>query len=240
MEVKPAEFARICGVSPSVISRRIKHNSLARNVAGLLDTDNPVNARYMARRRLKQSKEALADYDAYAAEQSVNTISAEIFDEFSVERATGLPTKLLGMSIRDLVARFKGIEGLERYIKMLRDLTAAEEKDQRTRERRLQLVEKDFVTARVFRYLDELMRQVLEYPESAVDELISLALSSGASARQGIVLRMENGLSKIIRDAKGQVAKEFSGLKAKYQNADTGLDERIEEIKERLAEDGDD
>jgi hypothetical protein len=240
MEVKPAEFARMCEVSPSVISRRIKHNSLVRNTAGLLDTDNPVNARYMVRRRLKQSKEALADYDIYATEQSVNAVREEISGEFAIERATGLPTRLLGMSIRDLVIRFKGIDGLERYIKMLRDLTAAEEKDQRTRERRLQLVDKDFVTARVFQYLDRLMRQILEYPESAVDELISLALSSGTSARRGVVLRMENGLSKIIKDAKGQVAKEFAGLKAKYQPVDGGLDERIEEIKERLMEGDDD
>ena len=52
-EKRQSEFARICNVNSSVISRKIKNNTLVRNVAGLLDTENPTNARYIAKCRLK-------------------------------------------------------------------------------------------------------------------------------------------------------------------------------------------
>ena len=52
-EKRQSEFARICNVNSSVISRKIKNNTLVRNAAGLLDTENPTNARYIAKCRLK-------------------------------------------------------------------------------------------------------------------------------------------------------------------------------------------
>jgi hypothetical protein len=68
-EVKPAEFARICGVAPSVISRKMKNGTLIRNAAGFLDTENPVNSRYASRRRLKSNNKALEVVDGEAAKK---------------------------------------------------------------------------------------------------------------------------------------------------------------------------
>lgn len=222
----------MCGVSPSVISRKIKNSTLVKNAAGLLDTDNPVNSRYAARRRLKSNQDALENTGGNA-ERIMKSFSA--MTDYEIAERVGLPQKLLEMSIRELVITYKGMSGLETYIKMLKDLTAADEKDQRVQERRLQLVEKDFIVARVFQYLDALMNQILEYPESAVDNIISLVQAKGADARLDVSLALGQGLSKIIRGAKEQVIKELSGLRAKYQTEEK-IEERLSAIEEAIDE----
>jgi hypothetical protein len=219
MEVRQAEFARLCGASPSIITRKIKNKTLVRNAAGLLDTDNPVNARYIAKRRSKSGGDDTGSAGA----------SGFLRKDLTSER-------MLSMPLGELVREFKGLEGLERYVKMLRDLKAAEEKEQKNAERRLRLIEKDFVTARLFAYQDSLAQQILEYPESAADELAALVLSKGSAARDEVCRKMEAGLSKILRDAKARVINELSGLKSKYQNEDD-FEMRIEEkIEEKLEE----
>jgi hypothetical protein len=231
-EVRQSEYARMCGVSPSVIARKIKANTLVRNAAGLLDTDNPVNSRYMSRRRLKSNEQALED-DGKNAERVLKKVDFTAFDDYEIADRVGLPQKLLGMTIRELIVKYRGMEGLEIYVKHLRDLMAADEKDQRVQERRQQLVEKDFIVARVFQFLDTLMKQILEYPKSAVDEIISLVQSEGGAARADISQKMQAGLTRIIKGAKERVVEEFAGLKAKYQN-ESRLEEKLEIIAEKL------
>jgi hypothetical protein len=182
-EVIPAEFARICGVAASVISRKITNKTLIRNAAGMLDTENPVNKRYAEKRRLKSNNKAL-DY-------------VDVTDDIS--EYAGLPQHLLGLTLRELVTKFKGLPGMQDYVKMLKDLSAADERDQKVRERRLQLIEKDFVIARLIQYLDTLMKQLLEYPESVVDGIIDLVQAVGGAARLDVSRKLETGISKIIK-----------------------------------------
>jgi len=126
---------------------------------------------------------------------------------------------------------------MQEYVKMLKDLSAADERDQKVRERRLQLIEKDFVIARLIQYLDILMKQLLEYPESTVDEIIALVQAQGGAARLDVSRKLEIGISKIIKDSKEQLVKELSGLRAKYQDSD-GLDQKIKDtIVEIMEED---
>jgi hypothetical protein len=225
-EVKPAEFARQAVVSPSVVSRKIANKTLIRNNAGFLDTENPVNARYLSKRRLKANNAAL-EGDGQAAERIIQNADFSAMTDAEIADCIMLPRHILSLSIRELVVKFRGMEGIERYVKMLRDLTAAEERDQKIQERRLQLVEKDFITARVIEYLNVLMKQLLEYPGSAVDGIMSLIQSEGSAARQDVTRMMESGLSKIIKGSKEQVIKEMDGLRAKYQEKDDDLNEKI-------------
>jgi hypothetical protein len=120
---------------------------------------------------------------------------------------------------------------------MLRDLTAADERDQKVRDRGLKLIEKDFVIARLLQYMDILMKQLLEYPESCVDEIIALVQAEGGAARLDASRKLETGISKIIKDSKDQLIKELSGLRAKYQDTD-GLDQKIKDaVVEVMEED---
>jgi hypothetical protein len=233
-EVIPAEFARICGVASSVISRKTRNKTLVKNAAGMLDTENPVNARYMNRRRLKSNNKALEFVDV-KEEPKPSPVDFTHLTDHEISEYAGLPQRLLGFTLRDLVIRFKGLPGMQDYVKMLKDLTAADERDQKVRERRLQLIEKDFVIARLVQYLDVLMKQLLEYPESIVDEVIALVQAQGSDARLNVSRKLENGISKIIKDSKEQLIKELSGLRAKYQDAD-GLDQKIKDAVAEVME----
>jgi hypothetical protein len=236
-EVIPAEFARMCGVAPSVISRKIKNGTLIRNSAGMLDTENPVNSRYSARRRIKSNQEALED-SGNNVEKVLKTVDFSAFDDYEIEKHAGLPRKLLGMTIRELVVKFKGMEGMERYIKSLKDLTIAEAQDQKTQERRLQLVEKDFVISHVFAFNDFLLKQLLEFPESIVDEVVALVMSEGLDARASVRNLIVSGSVKIIKGSKAQILDNLSTLAVKYQKEDS-LKERLERIEEKLEENSD-
>ena len=232
-EVRQAEFARICGVKPPVISRRIRNNTLIRNAAGLLDTENPTNARYIAKCRLKANGKAA---DSPAPLEDKRPIPAPVdfsrLSDHEVSEYAGLPQRLLSYTLRQLVEKFRGLPGMQEYVRMLKDLTAADERDQKVRERRLQLVDKDFVTARLIQYLEMLMKQLLEYPESAVDEIIALVQAQGETARLDVSRKLETGISKIIRNSKEELIKELSGLRSKYQDDDKLSDK----IKEAIAE----
>jgi len=235
-EVTQSDFARICGVAASVISRKIKNNTLVRNAAGLLDTENPVNARYAARRRLKNNAAALEAADPASPAEDKRPIPQPVdFTQMSdreISEHAGLPQRLLGLTLRQLVKEFKGLPGMQDYVRMLKDMTVTDEREQKVRERRLQLVEKDFITARQIQYLDSLMRQLLEYPESAVDEIIALVQAEGNAARLDVSRKLEAGISKIIKNSKDELVKELSGLRSKYQD-----DDRLgEKIKEAIAE----
>ena len=59
MEVLPAEFARQAGVTRQSVCAKIKKGTLIQNSAGKLDTENPVNAGYLAAKR-RQQEEAQA------------------------------------------------------------------------------------------------------------------------------------------------------------------------------------
>jgi hypothetical protein len=80
------------------------------------------------------------------------------------------------------------------------------------------------------------MKQLLEYPESAVDGIISLVQAEGSAARLDVSRTMERGISKIIKDAKEQLIKELSGLRSKYQD-DDGLDDKIKDAIAEAIED---
>lgn len=227
----------MCGVAPSVISRKIKNGTLIRNSAGMLDTENPVNSRYSARRRIKSNQEALED-TGNNVEKALKKGDFSAFDDYEIEKNAGIPRKLLGMTIRELVVKFKGIEGMERYIKSLKDLTIAEAQDQKTQERRLQLVEKDFVVSHVFAFNDFLLKQLLEFPESIVDEAVALVMSEGLDARSNVRNLIVSGAVKIIKGAKAQILDNLSTLAVKYQKEDS-LNERLDRIEEKLEENSD-
>jgi hypothetical protein len=231
MEYKQADFCKTYGLEPSTVSKAIKRGALQKNTAGLIDDEHTLNKVFLAKRRLKSANEALAD-DGKNTERMVSQIDFAALDDEEIAKHAGLPRKLLGMSIRELVIKFKGLDGLQDYIKMLRDLAAADEKDQKTQERRLQLVEKDFIISRIIQFLDVLMKQLLEWPNGAVDGIIATVQSEGGAARHDVVSIMEKGLTEIIKDAKGQVIKEINSLRAKYQEKD----DISEKIKEAVAE----
>ncbi|GHU41110.1 hypothetical protein FACS1894190_08820 [Spirochaetia bacterium] len=91
-------------------------------------------------------------------------------------------------------------------------------------------------TLRLFSYIDVLMRQLMEYPESVMDAFVARVLSEGADCRGELVSMMRDGLGRIIAGAKDQVIKELNSLKGKYTGNDK-IDEISETIREAVGND---
>jgi hypothetical protein len=243
MEVKPAEFARMAGVSRPSISEKTKNKTLIVNAAGMLDTENPVNAAYIARHKQKRAEAEAADYIKSAdtpgpAPPEVSPAkllqSSQPPDDFQLSQRAGLPRELLNLTLRELVLKYPGIDKIERYARILKEITASAEKDQRMQERSLALIPKDFVISRVFVFLETLAKQALEYPDSIADKIIALACSGGENIRTVIIETMRDGIGRILTGSKDQVVSELKTLKSKYQN--NNQTDRIEEIKDAIEE----
>lgn len=240
MEVKPAEFARMAGVSRASISGKISNKTLIVNAAGLLDTENQLNAAYLSRHRQKRAEMEAA---AYVDTGGVKSFTSETFkppgppqDDFALAQIAGVPARsMLNMTLRDIVLQYPGLDKIERYSKILKDITMSAEREQRIQERGLSLIPKDFVISRVFGFVDGLIKQIVEYPESAVDRIIALANSESETTRIDIIETMTGGIGQIIAGAKKSIIDELNSLKNKYQN-EIQNHNQIEEIKEAIQE----
>jgi hypothetical protein len=241
MEVKPAEFARLAGVSRQSIGGKIKNKSLIINAAGMLDTENPVNAAYISR----HGRGGGMGYPAAAPPPETNAGAAQAppitwsgpENDLVMAKAASVPAELLGLTLRELVVKYGGnLLNLEKHAKILRDLTMASEKEQRIQERRLALIEKDFVTSRLFQFINVLMKQLLEYPDAISASLVAVALSKGETARPDVTAKMKEGIEKIISGAKNQVIAELNGLRTKYQGGEDKIENMLSAMEEATIE----
>jgi hypothetical protein len=242
MEVKPAEFARLAGVSRASISGKMKKKTLIVNAAGFLDTDNPTNAGYISRHSQKAAEATAAAYTSNGGIVSPVKLpapgavpAANLADDSMIAQLAFTPREVLGLTIRELILNFPGLDKIERYSKILKDFTMAAEKDQRMKERGLTLIEKDFVVSRLFGFIDTLTKQSLDFPEAVADRVIALAKAQGEAARNDVITIMRDGIGRVIAGAKGQVISELNVLKSKYQN-DSRNDDKFDELKEVLEE----
>jgi len=246
MEVKPAEFARQAGVSRASISEKIKKKTLIVNAAGMLDTENPVNAAYLSRHRQR-----LAETGAVATIETIGkkSFAGETFsgsgppfnaaarpDDFSLMAVAGVPAReMLNMTLREIVLKYPSIEKIERYSKILKDTTMSAEREQRIQERALTLIPKDFVLSRLFPFLEGIIKQVIEYPEAVADRIIALASRETETTRIEVIETLTKGLTQIIGGAKENIIAELNSLKNKYQK-DLETHDQIEQIKDAIEE----
>lgn len=214
MEVSKADFARMAGVSKAAISKKSKNKRLIVNSAGFIDTDNPINRMYLEKhQRAKQNKiinsfpeqtatidtmpgallNAHATTGAAFPEKSTNSAapvaparntSTEKITE-SVSKYATDANRMLNMTLRELLQNYNGLDGVEKYAKILKDLMAADERAQRIQERRQLQIPKDFVISRLFGYLNQQNNRLLDLPESMVDQVIALAQTGAISAPAG-------------------------------------------------------
>lgn len=229
MKLKPADFARQAGVSKQAISAKIKNKTLIVDPAGFMDTDNPVNSAYISDPRRKSRQNAVIPFPAANHAPAANlAASAESAatdtppapmptTEEDMANAAGVPAvELLNYTLRDVVLKFNGIYGLEKHARILQNLTTAADREQRMAERSMRLIPKDFVTSRIFPFLNSLMKQIIEYPEAGADKLIAKALADGPAARETIVAMIRDDISRIITRSKDQIIKEIESLRGRH------------------------
>lgn len=280
----------MCGVSPMAISKKIKNGTLIKNSGKKLDTDNPVNRRYLERKQAKlkarlemQSIEAAAQgaaLDAPAAELPseetfggqegsaetkffLNPSSAASTNEkktgldFGMDADAALagagrksgaelraavkssehkPRLVMNMTIAELLRTFGTMDNIEQFSKIQRDLSVADEREQRTQERRMIQIPKDFVVQRFFGYVDSLMNQLLDVPEAVCDQVIATSLAGGNDCRTSVMRILSDNLTKCISGAKTHIIGELNALRGKYdkqeQDAES-LQAQLAELQER-------
>lgn len=297
VKVTASEFARMCGVSPMAVCKRIQAGVLVRENKRL-DTDNPKNRAYLESHQAKMKSQlemrqteaailsgaadsgvsagrnaglsvaldspldALARSDVKMDAQKAIQVG-ELFlnhgskrgnatfadtsqsvkgrGDFSSSAGTvamagaGKAHEMLSLPVGQLVRRFGSVDAIEKYSKILRDLSTADEREQKTQERRLLQVPKDFVVQRMFGYVDSLMNQLLDVPESVSDQVIATALAGGDDVRVKVMHILSDNLTKCISGVKEHIIAELNTLKGKYDKAENSvidLRAQLEEMQE--------
>ena len=228
------------------ISGKIKNGTLILNSGGKLDTDNPLNRAYLDKHREKQK----AALQAKEIEQTLSQATEQIQSRPATalplpersennnaiqKRTQSSPASLLNMTIGELIKNYGDIKGIGEYAKILRDLTAADEREQKTQERRMLQVPKDFVVARLFSFVDQLMNKLLDVPEAVSDQVIALALSADeGSKRQEVINVLSDNLTRCIAGCKEHIIAELNGLKGKYDKTEDDSAAAIADISDKL------
>jgi len=230
MEVKRAEFARRALISRQLLNFKVKKGLVRVNAAGLIDTDNAINNQFLSdqqRRNVQVAPAQLPPAPLVVQNEDTDTPSAVpapvlpvLTTDAAIAKEAGVPEELLDLPLRDLIIRYGGIYGLERQAKIYQQLTAANDRYQRTQERGLKLIPKDVVQGTTIQFLKTLSRQVLEYPEGAADDLIAKVQAHGADAKPEIILVLKTGIGRIINGAKEEIIRDLEVLKGKYSAGD--------------------
>lgn len=224
MEVIASEFARMAGVSAMAVSKKIQNGTLIRNSGKKLDTDNPVNRAYLERKQAKL-KERIQQRAIEA--EAAGTAPAE---GLRGSGASGISAgDMLRLPLGQLVRQFTTVDNIEKYSKILRDLSAADEREQKTQERRLAQIPKDFVVQRLFGYIDNLMNRLLDVPEAVCDQVIAVTMAGGDGVRMSVQHIISDNLTKCIAGAKERVIGELDALKGKY-DSERAVELRAEDL----------
>jgi hypothetical protein len=157
--------------------------------------------------------------------------------ETELAEAAGLPQRLLGMTIRELVEKFHDLDGIERYVKMLHDLVEADEKDQRVQERRSNIYDglMDFIEKRTafepeaLVKLEELYTAYLDHHGFDRNDAACGEMLSRHRFTRWILETYSQFVSQRIARIDGKPARCFSGLKLRSleELAETGTAQEV-------------
>jgi len=144
----------------------------------------------------------------------------KLHDELEFENISGLPSEVMNLKLFELVKRHGGPMMLTGWSLILQRIMSAQQMEQKIKERRLELVEKDFVISRLMLYLETLSSQLFDYTESFPIRAISLVKSDVDSMELHIKQQMRKDFSILIKDTKERLNKELENLKRKFEKSD--------------------
>ena len=144
----------------------------------------------------------------------------EDFSDDDFENISGLPAKMMKLTLRQLVMRYGNQMMLKNYADILNKMMMASERDQKIQIRKLELIEKDFVISRIFSYLETLHNQVFNIPLPLSDELIAVVMAKKENARTEIIDKLKLEFEKLLKDCKNRISNELDNLKSKFEIKD--------------------
>ena len=131
---------------------------------------------------------------------------------------TGLPEKMMGLTIFELVKNYGGPMQLEKWAKVLNQLSSTTERQDKMKERRNITIEKDFVISNVFKYLDIFMDAVFDSAEAQNEIIISHVKSDPEEAKKAIPEMRKKAYTKIAKEAKKGIKDALKRLRNKYDD----------------------
>ena len=241
------------------VSKKIKAGTLVRNSAKKLDTDNAINRAYLEnkqsalRNKLKtreleesvKNERDSCNTSSFVAQPGVNTQKnlaspggAASYPGKNIFESENKAKLMQDMTLKQLLRTFGTVDNVERYSKILRDLSTADEREQKTQERRLEQIPRDFVVQNLFGYVDQLMNQLLDVPESVCDQIVAVLTAGGDDMRVNVIHILSDNLTRCISGAKEHITNEINGLRGKYEKQDAAVDQLVSEKLEEMREIG--
>lgn len=153
--------------------------------------------------------------------ESTTVDSTSPLDEVDFENTSGLAKKYMSLTIEELVKVKGGIKELKTWTGILKDLKAIERIEQDMKERRNELVEKDFIISNVKKYLDLFLSNAFDLVESQKKIISALYKADPESAEKKIEDLRKKSLTKISRESVRSINNSINGLKNKYDDIDS-------------------
>jgi len=243
MEVKPILLSKVVNISRQSIYNDIRRGNLIKNSGGMIDTQNKINLEWMLKHNVSENiiisyldkiqekekeKEKIKVKSnqkpkiKIKSEENKNDIDLKTeidnksYDELEFEDISGLPARMMKLNLFQLVMKYGGPMILTNWSLILQRIMAAQEKEQKIKERRLELIEKDFVISQVVLYLEILSNFLFDYAESQPIQFISLIKSGKESIEILLKKQMTKDFSMILKNTKLKLLKQIEGLRKKY------------------------
>jgi len=228
--IKAVSIARLAGVKKQYVSTEKEKGNLIIDKNRMFDIDNPINADWLRRRgvdmdQLKKTAEAETEKkklsDAKKKSSSTGRKKKEVakinkasgrMSEADFESLTGLPYKLHNLTIEQLAMQYGAQMHLKSYIDILNVLMSAMKKDVEIQVRRAELIDRDLVNAHIFQFLDVLLNQFFDWPESIIDGVIAEARADEKMARLKLPEKFRKDFSKIVKQTKKVIIDDLKKL----------------------------
>lgn len=154
-------------------------------------------------------------------EESTTFESSNQFSREDFENVTGLPAKMMKLTLFELVSRYGGPMQLDKWAIVLQKLSTTMERNQKTQERRNELIEKDFVISNVKKYLDTFMEGMFDLIESENQIIISSVIADPEKSKLSIKELRKKAVTKLSRETKKSIKGSIERLNKKYEDSDS-------------------
>lgn len=142
----------------------------------------------------------------------------ENFNDDIFEDVSGLPSKMMGLTLMELVRNYGGPMQLEKWAAILQKIMTAQKAEVSIQRDRLTLIEKDFVLSQIFKFVDEFINQIFDLADSQNEIIFSLAKTGTDEAKMKIKKMRVDSYSKILKETKKIINTNLNKMKDKYVN----------------------
>lgn len=253
IKLSTKEFSRLANVSQEALRQAVKKNQLKRDNQFRYDLNDKINIAYLISKGItpkkinefvktisgreienieefkENHKRSLNKNDKNDTKNIKSHIKSEMKEELITEKEfkdiTGLPSELMHKTIEELVYEYDEPAKLKLWVEIYYKIIQSQERAQKIKERDLELIEKDFVMKYLNKYLELLNKTLLDYPESAIDNLIALAKTENKNIRVTLIEDMTKDISRMLEETRELIKRELKDLIYKYELKNESGDE---------------